>query len=68
MEQKSSRDYISKTGNDLIQKAPSSSRADKLEADLKEVTDKWNHVSMAMKKRVEELGSATEQLKEYEVH
>lgn len=67
LEQKSSRDYISKTGNDLIMKAPSSAKAEKLEGDLKEVTDKWNSVSMAMKKRVEELENAIEQLQEYEV-
>lgn len=66
-EQKSSRDYISKTGNDLISKAPSSEKAEKLEADLKAVTAKWNTVSVNMETRINELEAAISQLKEYEV-
>ncbi|XP_053396069.1 dystrophin-like isoform X7 [Mercenaria mercenaria] len=65
-EQRTSRDYISKTGNDLILKAPSSEKAEKLEADLKIVTKKWNSVSAAMETRINELETAVEQLKEYE--
>ena len=66
-EQKSSRDYINRTGNDLIMKAPSSEKAEKLESDLKIVTQKWNGVSAAMENRVQELETAIQQLKEYEV-
>ena len=66
-EQRTSRDYISKTGNDLILKAPSSEKAEKLEADLKIVTKKWNSVSASMETRINELETACEQLKEYEV-
>lgn len=66
-EQRTSRDYINKTGNDLIVKAPSSEKAEKLEADLKIVTKKWNSVSAAMETRIHELETAVEQLKEYQV-
>ena len=66
-EQKGSRDYINKTGNDLVLKAPSSDKAEKLEADLKTVSKKWSTVSSAMETRINELETAVEQLKEYEV-
>ena len=66
-EQKGSRDYINKTGNDLISKAPSSEKAVRLEADLKIVTKKWNTVSSAMETRINEVEAAVERLREYEV-
>ncbi|WAR08800.1 DMD-like protein, partial [Mya arenaria] len=65
-EQRSSRDYLTKTGNDLIMKAPSSVKAAQLESDLKTLNNKWNTVSMAMETRIQELESAIEQLREYD--
>ena len=48
-------------------KAPSGDRAEKLESDLKIVTEKWNSVSGGMETRIRELETTIEQLKEYEV-
>ena len=66
-DQRSSRDYILKTGSDLIGKAPSSERAARLEADLHMLNNKWNTVCVAMETRINDLETAIEQLKEYEV-
>ncbi|XP_052240299.1 dystrophin-like isoform X2 [Dreissena polymorpha] len=64
-EQKSSRDYLSRTGSDLISKGASGEKASKLETDLKLLTSRWNSVSAAMETRIRDLETAVQQLKEY---
>ena len=66
-EQRTSRDYLNKTGNDLILKAQPGEKADKLEKDLKEVNKLWSDVSVAMEERIRYIEEIIEQLKEYEV-
>ena len=67
-EQRTSRDYVNKTGNDLIMKAPPGEKAEKLEQDLKAVNKMWGEVSLAMEERIRFLEETIEQLKEYEVN
>ena len=66
-EQRTSRDYVNKTGNDLIKKSSPGEKAEKLEQDLKAVNKMWSEVSTAMEERLRYLEESIEQLKEYEV-
>ena len=66
-EQRTSRDYVNKTGNDLIMKASPGEKAARLEQDLKAVNKMWGEVTVAMEERLHFLEETIEQLKEYEV-
>ncbi|XP_069136952.1 dystrophin-like isoform X1 [Argopecten irradians] len=62
----SSLDYINKTGQDLLSKAPTEDKARKLNKDLKDLNSRWSHVSSVIDERLEKLERAIGQLKQYQ--
>ena len=60
-------DYLNNTGSALVQKAPTEEKVAKLEANLKMLNSRWNDISTAVDERVDNLETAIEQLRQYQV-
>ena len=60
-------EYINNTGNALVLKAPTEEKVAKLEGHLKTLNSRWNDISTAVDERVDNLETAIEQLRQYQV-
>ena len=60
-------DYINKTGAELVAKAPSDEKVEKLEHELKRLNTRWGTITTAVDERVDTLETALEQLQQYQV-
>ena len=60
-------EYITRTGTDLVQKADSEKKAEKLRGDLDNLTMRWTDVSSNIDQRVDKLETTITQMRQYQV-